>query len=125
MIAADLSWSIQGMDALDGPVDVGLAHSAYTVAQIVEAVDASPTSDSDLIAIEQGRRSVRTVGTFHSVGLSGKGQVLNDGKKMRTKLKFRVSNDEEISIWAINRGSPALTVDTTVQVAGKVYLTWQ
>ncbi len=125
IIATDLSWTILGMDLLDGPVDVGLSHSDYTVTEVQEAVDASPTSDSDQIALERTRRKVRTAGTFKTPENTGAGVSLNDGKLMRTKVGFGVSNSFELDLWAINRGAPALTVDTTVMVSGKVYVIWQ
>ncbi len=124
VISADLTWTIFGMDLLDGPVDVGLAHGDYTVAEIAEAMDASPNSDSDKIAIEKSNRQTRLAGTFQQPVNTGAGQVLNNGRKIRTKMGWYFSKDIDLVLFAINRGSPALTVDTTVSVSGMAYLVW-
>ncbi len=125
IIAADLTWTIFGLDLLDGPVDVGLCHSDYTVTEVKEGLDASPANDSDKIAIERSRRQIRVAGTFKTPENTGSGQVLNDGNKKRTKCGWYVSNSKEVNIFAQNIGTPALTVDTTISVAGVVYVTWQ
>ncbi len=125
VIAADLTWTLFGMDLLDGPVDVGLAHGDLTNSEIVNALDASPKSDSDIIALELTRRPVRLAGTFAQPVNTGAGESLNDGKKMRTKCRFAITGSTDLVFFGVNRGAPALTVDTTLKVAGKVYINWQ
>ncbi len=124
VISADLTWSTQGVSINDGPIQCGLAHSDYTVTEIQEAIDASPANDSDMIQIERTRRKVRTVGIFERDG-TATGKSLNDGKKMRSKMGWHVSNNKEISIWAQNRDAATLTTGGQVQVTGTLYLVWQ
>ncbi len=125
VIAADLTWTLFGMDLLDGPVDVGLAHGDLTNSEIVNALDASPKSDSDIIALELTRRPVRLVGTFPQPENTGAGKTLNDGKKIRTKCRFAITGATDLVFFGVNRGVQPLTVDTTLAVAGKVYINWQ
>ena len=47
LISSDLSYAIHGLTAGEGPIEVGLNSSAMTEANIVEALDASPTSRAD------------------------------------------------------------------------------
>ncbi len=49
IMSTDLTWSISGMAKGIGPITVGVSHSDLTPTQIKEALDASPTSDSDII----------------------------------------------------------------------------
>ena len=51
VISTDFTWSIRDHTAAEGPIDVGLALSSLTIAQVIEALDASPSSRSDTIAI--------------------------------------------------------------------------
>ncbi len=122
IISTDLVWTIEGLTPPEGPVHVGLAKSAYTVAQIAEATDASPTSRSDDVQLEHSRRRVRTVGTF-SGGVSN--ESLNDGRVLRTrKLYWKLANADDLVLWAQNRFSAPLTTGADICVQGKIYARW-
>ncbi len=79
-----------------GPIEVGIAHSDYTAAEI-QAVFTSTTSwnEGDKIGQEIGKRLVRSIGVFEVSGgsLVTDLHVLNDGKPIKTKLN-----------WILNQG---------------------
>ncbi len=125
LIAADLSWTMSGSEATKGPFTVGLCHSDLTAAEIAEALDASPANDSDIIALERNRRPVRNTGVLQSPAVDGEGVTLKDGLLVRTKLGFGVSNDKEVSFFVRNQGAAASTVDTLLNVSGRIYAVWQ
>ncbi len=121
-ISADLNWAIRGHTAGEGPITVGLSNSQLTVAEIAEALDASPTSEADIVAREQARRPVRAVGVFP--GLLSE-ETLKDGLMIRTPLRMSLAGDLEIAAWARNQSGATLTTGTVVEVNGKIYLKWR
>ncbi len=123
-ISADLVWTLEGITAQEGPLLFGLAHSDYDVAEILEAVDASPNNDSDLIQLEHSRRMVRVVGAFPIVGTAGGGQF-NDGNKKRTKMNWRVSNNKEVALWARNDDNSTLATGGQITASGTVWGVWR
>jgi len=67
VISVDLMWSLLGGTAGEGPIEVGVAHGDLTVAEILEAIAASPTGPGDLIQNERSRRPVRGAGSFPGI----------------------------------------------------------
>ncbi len=123
VIGADLTWALRDLTTGEGPIEVGLSTNAYTVAQIAEAVDASPNNRSDEIALERTRRKVRGVGVF--AGVISNGEVLNDGKPVRSrKLYWKMATDRNLVIYAQNRSGSSLTTGGVIDVAGKVFAQW-
>ncbi len=122
IIGTDLTWVIETLTPGEGPIDVGVNIGGYSAAQIVEAVDASPSSRADVIALEHTKRRVRHVGTFAGQLAN---EVLNNGNKVRTrKLFYKLANDVDLNMWAINRSGGALTTGAIVHASGKVYARW-
>ncbi len=125
IIGVDLTWNIGNYTlSNEGPVEVGLSTNAYTVTQILEAVDASPSSRSDEIALERSARRVRHVGVF-PLAANPAGESLNDGKPVRSRrLYWPLSTDRNVVIWGLNRSGAALTTGAVIDVQGKVYAKW-
>ena len=122
VISTDLTWAIQTLTPGEGPIDMGLASDAYTVTQITEAMDASPSNRADEVALERTRRRVRLAGT-----LSGQlaDSVLNDGNKVRSrKLYWNFAADVDLAVWAINRSGTTLTTGAFLEVSGEIYAVW-
>jgi len=121
LISADLLWAIDGLTVNEGPIEVGLNSDSLTPAQIVEALDASPSNRGDRIALERTGRPVRTGGMFA-------GQVanenLNNGQFVRVKLRFPLSQNQELNHYAVNRSGATLTTGASVRVSGKIYARW-
>ncbi len=124
MISADLSWFINDLAAGEEPVAVGVAAGDYSVGEIAEKINAAPTSPSDRIEKEQAARFVRQVGLIGS-GSDTNVARLNDGKPIRTKMRWLVGDDQEPVIWAMNRSGVAnLATGAILVVMGTLYLRW-
>ncbi len=119
LISADLLWSVVGFTAGEGPVVVGIAHSDYTAAEIEQWFEAAAIWDSgDLVNRENAARKCREVGTFSLVGTA---EVLNDGKPIRTPLKFRIAEGDTLQLWAFNQSNGTFTTGGEVRCSGKVF----
>jgi len=122
LISTDLSWSIGDNTAGEGSIQVGLANSVLSVAEIVEALDASPNAQDDRVAIERSNRPVRHTGQFPG---AVEGEVLNNGDLLRTKLKMVVTSARDLQVWARNTSGATLTTGGIVRALGKVYGNWK
>ncbi len=121
-ISGDFVWSLEDGGAAQGPILVGLSSSNLSVTEINENLDARPTSQGDIIAMERSRRPVREVGSM-LIDAQGHGQIA-DGRLVRTKLGFWLNEGEELVAWARNEDNAALQAGAIVHVAGKLYLRW-
>ncbi len=121
-ISADLYWNISGMTAGQGPVVVGCAHNDYTDVEVAENLNTTGMEDpGDLPAKEQGRRLVRRAGQFSVVSTD---EVLNDGKPVRTRLGFVITDGFSLAFWAQNKSDAPLTTGGILNVQGKIYGRW-
>ncbi len=112
-----------------GPVQVGLAHSDYSAAEIEEWIEniSGSWDPGDLPAQEIARRKIKIVGTFGALSTGGTASqnkyVLNEGRLVRTKLKWMLNEGDTVKVWAYNTGSGALaTTDPQVRVQGAAHL---
>ena len=122
VLSADTEWTMRGHTAGEGPLDVGFA-MGLTVSEINEKLDARPTSKFDVPAIEHARRRVRVAGAF--AGLNTE-EVLNDGKKIRTKLGWLIPAGQALpSPWCRNRSGGTLTTGTVILPYTKYYGYWR
>ncbi len=118
------SWSLEDFTdgAGIGPIVVGVAHSDYTLAEIEEWIELTTGwSQADMVSKEISGRRIRRVGTFATDASSGVDvSVLNDGRPIRTKLNWSLSEGQGLSLWAYNSGSNAIaTTVPRVHVEGK------
>ncbi len=104
----------------EGPIDLFVAHSDYSLAEIEEYIENSASwSSGDLLAQEVGKRKVRKLGTFSGVGLS---QSLNDGMEFKTPLKFTINSGQTLVMVAYNRSGNTLTTGSIIDMDGHVWL---
>ncbi len=108
-------------NAGDGPIAVGLAHSDYSDAEIQAVMTATASwAEGDLVAQEIAKRKVRRVGVFDP---NESGDVLNDGKAIKTKLNWILNSGQTLRVWAFNTGASTLaTTDPDVTVEGHANL---
>ncbi len=118
VISSDLYCMIGGQTVGEGPIEMGWAHDDYSVAEIAENRVADDANSNDKISQEQSRRQIRVIGMFS--GLAA-GEILNDGKDVRTRIKIRVDTGQGLALYAFNRSGATLTTGATVQVIGKLY----
>ncbi len=122
LIGADLTWTLRDLTPGEGPVQVGLNHSIYNAAEIVEALDASPRFRGDMLALEKNSRKVREIGAFSGLA---EAEVLNNGLPVRTsKMYWKFEQDTEPEIWAMNRSGSTLTTGSRINVTGVLYARW-
>lgn len=121
VISADLMVSLLNQTFSEGPIQVGLAHGDLSVAEIGENLNANVTGPDDIIQMERARRPVRKIGMFSGVA----GDItLNDGKSLRTKVKFTIGDGNALAVWAVNRSGATLTTGTLVRFDGVIYGRW-
>ncbi len=119
--SSQLKWGLLGGTAGEGPIIVGLLDNAYSVAEIIEALDASPVGRSDRVALERSRRSVRNIGQFSGLVTD---EVLNDGKPVYNKTLIRMSNASAFAAFAMNRSGSALTGGQIISFDGVLTGYW-
>ncbi len=114
------TWTMVGITPGEGPIAVGVAHSDYSAAEIEEWIENNGGWDEgDLIGQEQAKRKIRQVGVFNGVAAD---EVLNDGKPIRTGLKFYLQSGDNLQQWAYNLSSSTLTTGAQVEVLGTIVL---
>lgn len=118
VISADLYWSLLQHTAGEGPIMFGLAHGDYSVAEVDEWYESNSEDFNNKIAQEQNKRQCRQAGQFAGLGTD---EVLNDGKSVRTKIKFRVNAAQALNIWIRNESVNAMTTGARVNVNGTIY----
>lgn len=96
-----------------GPFEIGVAHSDYDTGEILEYLQSAGTWDEgNKISQEIGRRKIRRIGVFDSPDSATDIAVLNDGKPIKTKLNWILTQGQSLDLWVMNMGSAA--VATTV-----------
>ncbi len=99
----------------DGPIMVGLAHGDYSSAEIQAVLDATGSwNEGDLIAREVGNRKVRRIGVFDVPLDADEVSVLNDGKRIKTKLNWILLQGQTLKLWAFNMGTSAIATTAPV-----------
>ncbi len=120
------TWSLGAVtDAINvGPVEVGIAHSDYSSAEIEEYLENSGSwQEEDMISQEIGKRKIRSVGLLRSPDTVAGFSRLNDGKPITTKAGWIIQTGQGVRIWAYNMGSVAFaTTDPQMQVQGHANL---
>ncbi len=118
--SAWLQWSIRGLTAGEGPIRVGLAHGDYSDAEIEAVLEATDSwNEGNLVAQEVARRKVREVGVFSGESTD---EVLNDGKPIKTALRWILLQGQTLKVWAYNASGATLTTGAVVGAAGHVWL---
>ncbi len=122
--SSDVIATLRGMTGNEGPIDYGIAQSQLTVAQIQEALDASPTSSNDVEAIERTRRRVRQLGVFERS--PDEDQTTNNGRPRRAKLFIKIPAGQEMpAMWIRNRSGATLTTGGVANFQQKAYGRWR
>ena len=97
-----------------GPLLVGICHGDYNDTEIEEYIEATASwNEGDMIAQEVAKRKIRRIGQFTVP--ANVGQVsLQDGKPIKTKLNWILTQGQTLRLWVYNTGTNALA--TTVPV---------
>ncbi len=109
------TWALDDITLGQGPIKFGVAHSDYTDLEIQEVFTSTGSwSAQDKISQERGKRLVREVGVFVSIGSTGSDGKFNGGKPVKTKLNWMLDTNNTLKVWAFNTSSAALS--TTVPI---------
>ncbi len=109
----------------DGPIAVGVAHSAYSDAEIEAVLESTGSwNQGNLIQQEISKRKVRIIGVFRTSQADSQGiAVLNDGRPIKTKLNWALNTGQSLRLWAYNQGTSALATTTpNVRCIGHINL---
>ncbi len=121
-ISIDTYWTLRGLTAGEGPLEVGYAHSDLSTTEIGEALIAEVTSPGEIIEREQASRPVRMAGMFSGIGTN---EVLNDGKPTRRRLGFTLNEGQNVLMWVKNISSAnPMTTGAQIRGIGKLYVRW-
>ncbi len=119
LLSVEAVYSLEAHTGGEGPIVVGIAHGDYTAAEITEWFAATGSWDrSDKIAQERQRRKIRQVGQFEGGSVN---EVLNEGRAIKTTLKFAVEDGQTLALWSISLHGSTLTTGTIVHCTGKVW----
>ncbi len=124
IVSTDLTCSIANHTAGEGPLDFGLQQHDYTLAEVVEALDASPRSQYGT-EYERSLRKVRHYGRFSGEGTD---ETVNDGEPIRKKMFLRAfagQNDEAARVYIVNRSGGGLTTGTILEIQGTHWGRWK
>ncbi len=120
IVSVDYLASIRDHVAGEGPLEIGFAHSDYTVTEIKEALEAGASFDpGNKVTQEQARRLVRSSAQFSGAASFDE---LFDGRSHRQTIKFMVSQGFNLAFWIKNRDGAALTGGGIVEISGKAYM---
>ncbi len=108
----------------DGPIMVGVAHSDYTDTEIEEWIENTGSwNETDQIGREVAGRKVRMIGIFENPIDEAASAVLNDGKPIKTKLNWILTQAQTLSLWVYNMGtSPLATTAPVIRAEGHANL---
>ncbi len=121
VISAHLTWTIRTLTAGEGPLQVGIAHSDYTVGEVQENIDVTLLGPGKKIEQEQARRLVRRVGMFDGLASEEK---LFDGVPIKTTIKWVADDGEDLNVFVSNRSGGAMTTGAIIQCHGTVFGRW-
>ncbi len=96
-----------------GPIMVGIAHGDYTAAEIEAFIENTGSwSEGDLVSQEVAKRKIKIVGIFDDDSVSLGAVTLNEGKPIKTKLNWVLTQGQTIDLWAYNLGAAAVATTT-------------
>ncbi len=124
IVTTHLNIAVHGQTPGEGPLEFGIAETQYSVTEIVEALDASPTSQYG-VAQERSSRKVRSAGLVPGLLAN---ETLNDGVPVKCKMFTKAFGNDSLgmmSFWTVNRSNAALTTGTVVEVTGVHWGRWK
>ncbi len=107
-----------------GPIILAVAHSDYSLAEVEEFLELTTGwSQANLVSREISARRIRKIGVFESAPSGTAVATLNDGKPIKTKLNWLLSEGQGLNFVGYNSGSNAVaTTVPRIHVDGKANL---
>ncbi len=122
VLSVDTLATIRDATAGEVPIILGWADDNLSVAEIAEAIDATPAGPNDIIQMERTRRPVRLIGQFTSPDTHTE---LANGDMIRTKIRRSVASGRGMTFWAQNKSGATLTTGASITFTNKYYGYWQ
>ncbi len=122
--SVDLSMSIKGATAGEGPLLIGIAAADYSDAEIEAWVEATTNSYSpaNLVEREIQNRFIRRIGMFD---LSNASEDWNDGVPKRIRLNWLMrAGNQGLSLFAYNQGTSTLTTGAVISHSSEWWGRW-
>ncbi len=120
LLSVEATYTLNNLTAGQGPLDVYLAHSDYTLAEVEEFIELQTGwGDADEISKEIGRRRIRHVGAFSGVANE---EVMNDGKPIKTPIRFVVNEGQGLNVVTYNDSGSILTTGAAVRIKGHCWI---
>ncbi len=124
VMSTDIRFGVNGHTGGEGPILLGLSHSDYTVAEIIEAIDVELLGKGDKIEQERARRLVRKLGIYDVGATTEAVTISKDEIGKRHKLKWPIGIGNSIDLWARNKSGASLTTGQIVSFTGTLYGRW-
>ncbi len=124
LMSMDIAWGLANLGAtVDDGQEFGVAHSDYTDAEIEECLEAQASIDvGDKVAQERSNRLVRTIGQIVGNAGTGAGMNFNDGRKLKTKLNWRMGIGDTLSLWVRNGSDTVYTTGARLTGVGNIWV---
>ncbi len=127
LLSAKLSYQWADIQAtIDDGLEFGLAHSDYTATEIEECLESQAAIDlGDKVAQEQSNRLVRSVGRISGLQegqVGGGGVQFNGGRPIKTKLNWKMSIGDLLSLWIRNGSGVIYTTGSAVLALGDMWI---
>lgn len=120
------SYSLSGVTPVEntGPVQVGVAHSDYSLSEVEAWIEqVTGWDEADLVAQEIAKRKIRRIGVFANPATLVESSRLADGRMVKTRLGWILLQGQGLNIWVYNMGVVAFaTTDPNVNVSGHANL---
>ncbi len=108
----DVAWSVDQLGAADS-ILFGVAHSDYTLAEIVEVIQqANSWTSADKVAKEVADRQVREIGVITNNSGLLSDAVFRNGDRVKTKLNWLLHEGQTLKMWVFNRQAAAVSTGT-------------
>lgn len=128
LLSLDLTWTHMDIpNLIDGGLLVGVSHSDYTDAEILEWIEASTSiSRGDKIANERANRLIRLVGMFPSLdGGAAEGDIaLNGGRPIKIKLNWPIEIGKQVKAWFLNSSPTTISTGSDLSCVGKANIVY-
>ncbi len=121
VLSMDCTWTLRDLTAGEGPLEVGYADDNYSVTEIAENLIAQPSGPGDRIQVERSERRVRRIGKFTGQNAA---ETLNDGKPIKTRLNWLVTDDSTLACWIQNQSDANMMTGAILDISGYINAVW-
>ncbi len=120
LLSTEAMYGVRGQTAGQGPLRLYWAHSDYTLAEIEEFIELQTGwQEANQQSQEVARRKIRIIGEFQG---TTEDEVMNEGRKLKTKLGFIVNATQGLNMIVYNDSGASLAGGAIVEVKGHCWI---